>query len=124
MLCNTGSLWRRQQGNPDLLAILSAWPLPEPHAWVAHVNEPQTDAELQAQTCRFAAALQSGSVAGAALDVFADEPPKESPLLGLANVIVTPHIAGSTHEAQEVVGYQIALQVREYLKRGVIQESG
>ncbi len=70
-----------------------------------------------------AAALQSGSVAGAALDVFADEPPKESPLLGLANVIVTPHIAGSTHEAQEAVGYQIALQVREYLKRGVIQNA-
>ncbi len=70
-----------------------------------------------------AAALKSGQVAGAALDVFAEEPPKKSPLLGLDNVLATPHIAGSTHEAQEAVGYQIALQVREYLKRGVIQNA-
>ncbi len=70
-----------------------------------------------------AAALGSGQVAGAALDVFAEEPPKNSPLLGLDNVLATPHIAGSTREAQEAVGYQIALQVREYLKRGVIQNA-
>jgi D-3-phosphoglycerate dehydrogenase len=65
-------------------------------------------------------ALKSGQAAGAALDVFAEEPPKSSPLLGLENVVATPHIGGSTREAQEAVGYQIALQVREYLKRGVI----
>lgn len=67
-----------------------------------------------------AAALRSGQVAGAALDVFAAEPPKDSPLLGLENAILTPHIAGSTHEAQDAVGLQIAEQVREYLRRGVI----
>ncbi|HEV8525416.1 MAG TPA: phosphoglycerate dehydrogenase, partial [Terriglobales bacterium] len=67
-----------------------------------------------------ASGLKSGQVAGAALDVFAEEPPKHSPLLGLDNVVATPHIGGSTREAQEAVGYQIALQVREYLKRGVI----
>src|SRR5437762_13210529 len=39
------------------------------------------------------------------------------------NVILTPHIAGSTHEAQEAIGYQIAMQVREYLKHGVIQNA-
>jgi D-3-phosphoglycerate dehydrogenase len=70
-----------------------------------------------------AAALQSGQVAGAALDVFTVEPPKESPYFGLDNVILTPHIAGSTAEAQEAVGIQIAQQVREYLKLGVVQNA-
>jgi D-3-phosphoglycerate dehydrogenase len=68
-------------------------------------------------------ALRSGQVAGAALDVFAVEPPKESAYFGLDNVILTPHIAGSTAEAQEAVGVQIAQQVREYLKLGVVQNA-
>ncbi len=70
-----------------------------------------------------AAALKSGQVAGAALDVFNVEPPKDSPYFGLDNVILTPHIAGSTAEAQEAVGIQIAQQVREYLKLGVVQNA-
>lgn len=70
-----------------------------------------------------AAALASKHVAGAAIDVFHEEPPKNSPLLALENVIATPHIAGSTNEAQDAVGIQIANQVREYLKRGVIQNA-
>ncbi|HEX4321182.1 MAG TPA: phosphoglycerate dehydrogenase [Acidobacteriaceae bacterium] len=70
-----------------------------------------------------AAALQSGHVAGAALDVFTVEPPKDSPFANLPNVILTPHIAGSTAEAQEAVGIQIARQVREYLKLGVVQNA-
>jgi D-3-phosphoglycerate dehydrogenase len=69
------------------------------------------------------AALKSGQVAGAALDVFTEEPPKNSPYAGLDNVILTPHIAGSTAEAQEAVGVQIAMQVREYLKLGVVQNA-
>jgi D-3-phosphoglycerate dehydrogenase / 2-oxoglutarate reductase len=69
------------------------------------------------------AALKSGQVAGAALDVFSIEPPKESPYFGLDNVILTPHIAGSTGEAQEAVGIQIAEQVRAYLKLGVVQNA-
>ena len=68
-------------------------------------------------------ALKSGHVGGAALDVFTVEPPKESPYFGLENVILTPHIAGSTAEAQEAVGIQIARQVREYLKLGVVQNA-
>ncbi len=68
-------------------------------------------------------ALKSGQVAGAALDVFAKEPAKETPYNDLDNVILTPHIAGSTAEAQEAVGIQIAMQVREYLKLGVVQNA-
>ena len=56
------------------------------------------------------AALKSGQVLGAALDVFAVEPPKESPYFDMDNVSLTPHIAGSTAEAQEAVGVQIAHQ--------------
>ncbi len=68
-------------------------------------------------------ALKSGQVAGAALDVYTVEPPKDSPYAALDNVILTPHIAGSTAEAQEAVGVQIAQQVREYLKLGVVQNA-
>jgi D-3-phosphoglycerate dehydrogenase len=71
----------------------------------------------------FVAALKSGQVAGAALDVFVQEPLKDSPYFELDNVILTPHIAGSTAEAQEAVGIQIAMQVREYLKLGVVQNA-
>jgi D-3-phosphoglycerate dehydrogenase len=68
-------------------------------------------------------ALQSGQIAGAGLDVYSHEPLKDSPLMTQQNVLLTPHIAGSTNEAQEAVGVQIALQVREYLMKGVIQNA-
>jgi D-3-phosphoglycerate dehydrogenase len=64
-------------------------------------------------------AITSGSVAGAALDVFLREPPGENALFQLEPVIATPHIAGSTEEAQEIVGIRIVEQVVEYLKSGV-----
>ena len=70
-----------------------------------------------------ARALQQGQVAAAAIDVFVEEPPKNSPLLELPNVVLTPHVGGSTAEAQEAVGVQIARQVKEYLKHGVIQNA-
>ena len=70
-----------------------------------------------------AEALKSGRLAGAALDVFVEEPPKNSPLIGLPNVIGTPHIAGSTAEAQEEVGTQVAAQIRDYLTEGIIRNA-
>ncbi|HUO34739.1 MAG TPA: phosphoglycerate dehydrogenase [Candidatus Acidoferrum sp.] len=70
-----------------------------------------------------AEALKSGQLKGAAVDTFAVEPPKSSPLIGLPNLIATPHIAGSTAEAQEEVGTAIAVQVRDYLTDGVIRNS-
>lgn len=70
-----------------------------------------------------AAALKSGKLAGAALDVFAEEPPKNSPLIGLSNVIATPHVAGSTMEAQEEVGTQVAVQIKDYLAEGIIRNA-
>jgi D-3-phosphoglycerate dehydrogenase len=70
-----------------------------------------------------AAAIKEGYVAGAALDVFAEEPPKDCPLIGLPNVITTPHVAGSTAEAQEELGTQVAVQIKDYLVEGVIRNA-
>ena len=70
-----------------------------------------------------AEALKSGQLGGAALDVFVEEPPKSLALTGLPSVIATPHVAGSTAEAQEEVGTQVAVQVRDYLAEGVIRNA-
>lgn len=67
-----------------------------------------------------AEALDSGQVAGAALDVFASEPATSSPLFGRANVVCTPHLGAATVEAQENVALQIAEQISDYLTRGAI----
>jgi len=69
------------------------------------------------------AALECGLVAGAALDVFEVEPPKDSKLVAHPNVIATPHIAGSTEEAQEIVGIRIAEQIRDFLVTGTARNA-
>src|SRR6185437_13605823 len=59
-----------------------------------------------------ARAISEGRVAGAALDVYATEPPDGSPLLGMDRVVVTPHLGASTAEAQERAGIDVARSVR------------
>ncbi|HYH36867.1 MAG TPA: phosphoglycerate dehydrogenase [Azospirillum sp.] len=66
------------------------------------------------------AAIESGHVAGAALDVFAAEPAKENMLFGMEQVICTPHLGASTSEAQENVALQVAEQMSDYLMTGAV----
>ena len=66
------------------------------------------------------AALESGQVAGAALDVFKTEPAKENALFGNPKVVCTPHLGASTSEAQENVALQVAEQMADYLLTGAV----
>ena len=66
-------------------------------------------------------AIESGHVAGAALDVFVDEPPKDRRLVDLPQVLATPHLGASTEEAQEMVAVEAAEIVVGYLKRNEIR---
>ena len=68
-------------------------------------------------------AIKSGKVAGAALDVFAQEPPGENPLLELDEVICTPHLGASTNEAQVNVAVAVAEQMADYLIHGTIRNA-
>lgn len=105
---------------PQTSGIINATTLATMKKGVRIVNCARGELVVEEALC---AALQSGQVAGAALDVFQKEPLKDSQFCAMENVILTPHIAGSTAEAQEAVGVQIALQVREYLKMGVVQNA-
>ncbi len=68
-------------------------------------------------------ALDSGHVAGAAFDVFAEEPATENPLFGHPNVVATPHLGAATTEAQENVALQVAEQMSDYLMTGAVQNA-
>lgn len=66
------------------------------------------------------AAIESGHVAGAALDVFEEEPAKSNPLFGMPQIVCTPHLGASTNEAQENVAVQVAEQMADYLTSGAV----
>jgi D-3-phosphoglycerate dehydrogenase / 2-oxoglutarate reductase len=66
------------------------------------------------------AAIESGHLAGAALDVFGQEPARSNPLFGLDRVVATPHLGASTGEAQEKVAVQIAEQIADFLLSGAV----
>jgi len=68
-------------------------------------------------------ALSSGRIAGAGLDVFVNEPPKDSPLLTLPNILVTPHLGASTDEAQEKAGISVARSVRLALAGDLVPDA-
>ncbi|MDN4596566.1 phosphoglycerate dehydrogenase [Leifsonia virtsii] len=68
-------------------------------------------------------ALTTGTIAGAGLDVFVSEPPQDSPLLALENVVVTPHLGASTDEAQEKAGVSVARSVRLALSGELVPDA-
>ncbi len=68
-------------------------------------------------------ALDSGKVAGAAVDVFSEEPAKENVLFGHEKVVATPHLGASTNEAQVNVAIQVAEQMADYLLTGAVENA-
>ncbi|MEY4993193.1 MAG: hypothetical protein RIS82_315 [Actinomycetota bacterium] len=68
-------------------------------------------------------ALSTNQIAGAGLDVFVTEPPKDNPLLGLKNILVTPHLGASTDEAQEKAGISVAKSVRLALAGDLVPDA-
>ena len=70
-----------------------------------------------------ARAIEAGTVAGAALDVFEKEPPTDWALARMPQVVATPHIAASTEEAQELVGLDTAAAVRDFLRDGIVRNA-
>ena len=68
-------------------------------------------------------AIERGVIGGAGLDVFQTEPPSDTRLTGLPQVVATPHIAGSTREAQELVGLETATSVLDFLNAGIVRNA-
>jgi len=103
---------------PDTRGLLGASALARTRRGVLLVNAARGGIVDEAALIE---ALRSGQVGGAALDVFDKEPPGQHPLLGMDNVIATPHLGASTEEAQDAVSVEIAEQIAAYLVRGEVR---
>ncbi len=106
--------------SPETTHLVDAQAIAQMKDGVRIVNAARGGIVDEAALCE---ALRSGKVAGAALDVFEREPSTDSPLLGLPNVISTPHLGASSEEAQENVAVEVAQQVLDYLLRGIIRNA-
>ena len=105
---------------PETKNLISAATIREMKDGVRIVNCARGGIVNEADLCE---ALKSGKVAGAALDVFSQEPLTSSPLFGLSNFISTPHLGASSEEAQEAVAVEIAQQAIDYLQKGIIRNA-
>jgi D-3-phosphoglycerate dehydrogenase len=103
--------------------ILSAENIAKTKKGVRIVNCARGGLVVEAALAALRAALDSGHVAGAAFDVFIEEPATANPLFGHPNVVATPHLGASTNEAQENVALQVAEQMSDYLMRGAISNA-
>ena len=93
-----------------------------PSQWVAYVNV--DDVASATRKAKDAGALRDGTLAGAAMDVFASEPvPKDHPLLSLENFLCTPHLGASTEEGQLACANQLAEQLVEYARTGHVRHA-
>lgn len=105
---------------PQTKNILSADALAKTKQGVRIINCARGGLIDETALCRL---LDSGHVAGAALDVFASEPAAGNPLIDRPGVVCTPHLGAATREAQENVALQIAEQMSDYLLRGAISNA-
>lgn len=105
---------------PETTGMISApqLKLMKPSAFVVNVARGGLIDEADLYT-----ALVDGTIAGAGLDVFVNEPPTGSPLLGLDNLISTPHLGASTDEAQEKAGVSVAKSVRLALSGELVPDA-
>jgi len=105
---------------PETTGMISApqLKLMKPTAYVVNVARGGLIDEADLYT-----ALVDGTIAGAGLDVFVNEPPTDSPLLGLDNLISTPHLGASTDEAQEKAGVSVAKSVRLALSGELVPDA-
>ena len=105
---------------PETHHLIDAARLSKCHRGVRIVNTARGELVDEAA---LADAIEQGIVAGAALDVFEQEPPTDRRLACLPQVVATPHIAASTREAQELVGVEVAVAVRDYLSDGTVRNA-